>query len=248
MTTSERYPQGHCANPVSDRSISSPADTLASRSVHPESAKGKLIRDTSGLRCEDSLESFAPVGSWQRMCADTLVSASTPSWRTWKVSTTKQGRSFFLLRRSVPRRKGNEFSSWPTPAAGIPNDGESIRSWMNRRDRSKRAGPLAANGKISPQLAVAVMIQELPGMPTGPDGSGLPKMKWLDHAASLLGMIPEYTLAELGERRLSPHWVEALMGFPPGWTEPDGPPHPDIRRIRASRQGPCPEEDIGRTA
>ena len=40
-----------------------------------------------------------------------------------------------------------------------------------------------------------------------------------------------------GPGRLSPEWVEALMGFPPGWTDPDGPPLRENHSTHGNRIG-----------
>jgi DNA (cytosine-5)-methyltransferase 1 len=42
-------------------------------------------------------------------------------------------------------------------------------------------------------------------------------------------------LRESAGGALNPAWVEALMGFPPGWTALDGPPLP-VRSTRGSRR------------
>tara|TARA_Y100000114_G_scaffold80757_1_gene74454 strand:+ start:89 stop:670 length:582 start_codon:yes stop_codon:yes gene_type:complete len=42
--------------------------------------------------------------------------------------------------------------------------------------------------------------------------------------------------------RLSPRFVEALMGFPDNWTAIDGPPHLD-HSTHGSRRGPDPDSD-----
>lgn len=41
------------------------------------------------------------------------------------------------------------------------------------------------------------------------------------------------------DHSLNPDWVEALMGFPPGWTV--GPPAPAKRSTRGNRRAPRPD-------
>ena len=45
--------------------------------------------------------------------------------------------------------------------------------------------------------------------------------------------------AEAEKWRLNPEWVEALMGFPPGWTTAPGPPEEDQNSTQESRQEPA---------
>ena len=48
-----------------------------------------------------------------------------------------------------------------------------------------------------------------------------------------------------GSGKLSADWVEALMGFPPGWTcLPDGPPVEGSRKPPGSRRAPSPAESL----
>jgi DNA (cytosine-5)-methyltransferase 1 len=48
----------------------------------------------------------------------------------------------------------------PTPAAGAFNDGESVESWLARRDRQKKPGR-KGNGIATP-LAIAIRLLPTP--------------------------------------------------------------------------------------
>lgn len=95
------------------------------------------------------------------------------------------------------------YSSWPTPTASNPNEGESIATWEARRERLIAKG-YNGNGMGEP-LGMAVRRE--------------------DRAATGL---------------LNPSWVEFLMSFPAGWTDPYGPPLVEPPSDPTSRAEPSP--------
>jgi len=138
---------------------------------------------------------------------------------------------------------GEAVRHWPTPTATNPNDSEDLDNWQARSDRLVALG----SRPLSPPLRVAVRLWPTPVK--GDDCSG-PRRAGdltLSHAARLwptptLWATPMKQNAKsatvsqdcldsrpLGEQvyqahglggKLNPEWVEALMGFPQGWTRP----------------------------
>jgi hypothetical protein len=107
---------------------------------------------------------------------------------------------------------------WPTPTAMNPNEGETLASWAARRDGLVARGI----GLLSPPLAVAVR------------GCGVPDRLWPTplradaeavkrHGGGERGGLSLTAAACESGHRLRPEWVEALMGWPMGWTHADGP-------------------------
>jgi len=99
---------------------------------------------------------------------------------------------------------------WPTPAACMPNDGEEPVQWLRRfvrnalrDDGATRAGvPLAVAARSPLVLRVA-------------------KVSRLEEIRAVLERHEREPISELASRdALNPVWVECLMGFPEGWSDP----------------------------
>jgi hypothetical protein len=114
---------------------------------------------------------------------------ATSSWRTWRRSFTGDWTAYAetwprwgmtrhgqltALTPWVPRIDGSGSSSWPTPAACNPNDGEGLGTWLERRDRLK-ATHRNGNGCGTP-LAIAAQMWPSPwvtdGSKDGPNQRG----------------------------------------------------------------------------
>jgi len=168
------------------------------------------------------------------------------SWPTPKVSAQRNSRkaltqqhfSGVALEQAVELSAGivpREVSSidelspgaqalWPTPSAGNFNDGEDPASWAARRDRELAKGR-NGNGMGTP-LGIAVHLWPTP---MGRDHKG----------ADLPGRTGGQGLPTQAGGALNPAWVEALMGYPDGWTVTAGRRRP-ARRSRGSRPAPSP--------
>lgn len=108
----------------------------------------------------------------------------------------------------------------PTPTASLHNDGESVESFDARRlVLAERHG----NNGAGVPLAVEARRRALP-TPTVRDGKdGTAEACSAVEPNALLGRVV-HQRAELAGGRLSPSLPEWMMGFPLGWTLPDGPP------------------------
>jgi hypothetical protein len=127
-------------------------------------------------------------------------------------------------------------SMWPTPDASGSNDGESTESWERRRRRLKERG-INGNGMGTP-LGMAVKIFQTPGADhataklersvRGPRPPG----RWPTPAAGDMkasggrnenahpgtSLTDAIVRSQNADMVLNPDFVEALMGFPEGWT------------------------------
>jgi hypothetical protein len=180
----------------------------ASPSPTPAAEKRKRTSGGSGRRLPDAFATFDPVtcswrtsavslaGEWARFSATWPRSGSMRSGvaserPTWELPTSASG-----------------FSSWPTPSAGNFNDGESLESWQARRDREAAKGR-NGNGMGTP-LGVAVQLWATPAA-----------RDWRSGNSNLMdaNSRPLSEQASNGKGgALNPAWVEALMGYPNGWT------------------------------
>lgn len=154
-----------------------PEVTPANRSALQESKRRRRMTVISGLKCIESLEYFAPVGSFVRTFMATSDWAWTKCLATWSLSTTPQSRWIFRLSVTVAPITGEEFLLWPTPSASdkIPARSEAamIRQMTEQRKGRTKISTLKdaavygldwtgeatrlGNGELNPQLSEWMM-------------------------------------------------------------------------------------------
>jgi hypothetical protein len=194
-------------------------DTLASPFQPQVSSKEKPTRATSGRKCTESFEKHAQDGSFARMFADTLASVLTPLPHNWKMTASPSGRLLFQLAPSARRTGETDSGLWATPQArdyfpphkpeyiakqkakghGMRNLNDEVHLWPTPRANEETGGPsIPPNRQGGMALKTAVLIWPTP---TASRRSGLQS-----HGKNAI----------LGT--LNPAWVEAMMGYPPGWT------------------------------
>lgn len=171
-------------------------DSPVSRFPLPGSAEARMITVTSGRRCSELLRNSSPLGLLAKMLLESSTWHSTLCWLTWKAKATKQGRLYFQLVASTPRISVIDAPLWPTPTA---------------RDCK------GANSAVK-------LIQAAKLYPTPTTGAGLcggtgnfQQLKALE-ADGVISAEERRSFAAGNGGRLNPEWVEAMMGFPIGWT------------------------------
>lgn len=225
-----------------------PADFLASHSAQPGNAEAVKMTATSGQRCSELLRNCGPVGLLVKTLLESSTWHSTRCFLTWKYKATKQGRLFFQLAPLMPRTVGTELQSWPTPTARDCRTANSMEH-LTRPGGQNHRKQLNNAVQLFPTATARCwkMASETETRQGGPDLQTAAKMfPTPTTGASLCGGSNTYkslkALEESGEitaeerqsmaagsgGQLNPAWVEALMGFPPGWTElePDGQTEP----------------------
>ena len=126
-----------------------------------------------------------------------------------------------------------EGSAWPTPR--IAGSGETMQAWTKRADKiSKQPG---SHGKPGMPLDLAVQAWPTPDAgvfnyaesPASWDKRRERLQQTLHNGNGAGRVLAVEVKRDSPPGRLSPRWVEALMGFPPGWTSPptDGQPLQD---------------------
>lgn len=199
-----------------------PVGSHASRSPQPGSEEEQQMTVTSGQKCLELSMSSGPLGSLEKMLLVSSIWHSTRCFLTWKISDTKQGRLYFRLVPSKPRTGGTDVPLWPTPKASDCKGSGPSGSKSAEHDLKKR------------NLKGVVMY------PTPTTGAGLcggtGNYKQLKNLEESGAITPEErrSMAAGNGGQLNPTWVEALMGFPPGWTElePDGQTEPGRQKSR----------------
>lgn len=111
-----------------------PAESLASLSVWPGSREAQQMTATSGQKLLASLPSCDRKLSWLRTLVASSAWRSTMCLLTWQHRVTPQGRSYYLLRASVPPIEEIGFGLLPTINA---NDGGSEETHRQIGTRKK---------------------------------------------------------------------------------------------------------------
>lgn len=184
-----------------------PGDSPVSRSAVPGSAEARMMTVISGQKCLELSMSSGPLGSLEKMLLVSSIWHSTRCFLTWKISATKQGRLYFRLVPSKPRTGGTDVPLWPTPKASDCKGSGPRGSKSAEHDLKKR------NLK-------GVVMYLTPTTGAGLCG-GTGNYKQLKNLEESGAITPEErrSMAAGNGGQLKPTWVEALMGFPSGWTE-----------------------------
>ncbi len=136
------------------------------------------------------------------------AAASIALWPTPKGSASHYG-------QPRPNDRGDLQAAvlWPTPTASNPNEFEDLDSWQARRDRELAKGR-NGNGVGTP-LGIAARLWATPRA-----NDGGPDYAKADRYASDPRGSASPSLPTMAKGALNPPWVEALMGYPEGWTDP----------------------------
>jgi len=145
-----------------------PADTLASLSVLPGSARAREMTATSGRSLSRSLPLKGPLGACLKTLLGTSRWASTMCFLTWRPLDTPHGACLFQLVPSTPRIDADGFGFWPTPLATNykggrlkPRQGVTEKQTLTN-DWQDFCSLVIGHRYPSPELTEAVM-----GFPTG---------------------------------------------------------------------------------
>lgn len=192
----------------------------------PQDSSGVLrMNATCGLKCAELLPNCGPVGCLGKMLLASSIWGSTKRSLTWQKRATLFSHSYFRLAASAHGMSASELLSsrlmFPTPLASDNNTGRDARALDVYLSDNGIFRKKNRNGSIwSLPLSAAVFYLT----PVASDGfrSTLkpsafnPKKK--DGNLSAQVIFQENPASDTAA--LNPDWVEWLMGFPQGWTEP----------------------------
>ena len=201
---------------------------FASRSPWLVSGKDGTTLDSCGLSFRGWSERLARVGLLLRTYLASFPLPPMTSARIWSVSATASGFGILKLWLSVRRTGEQESFLWRTPDAGCYRGAQS----PERFAESQRLGrPLVLNDQVAhlyPTPTVSGNNNKAGASPTAGDGLATFVRKLLPtptaNDAKCNGTVsPQSRNSEalnvVAEGSLNPEWVEALMGFPRGWTK-----------------------------
>lgn len=207
------------------QSPSYPADFPVSPSPPQDSSEALRMNATCGRKCAELLQNCGPVGCLGKMLLASSIWGSTKRSLTWQKRATLFSHSYFRLAASAHGMSASELLSsrlmFPTPLASDNNTGRDARALDVYLSDNGIFRKKNKNGSIwSLPLSAAVFYLT----PVTSDGfrSTLkpsafnPKKK--DGNLSAQVIFQENPVSDTAA--LNPDWVEWLMGFPQGWTEP----------------------------
>jgi len=184
--------------PTWSPSISSAGATPASPSLTQERVRASLIRATSGQRLPGAFATYAPDSSCWKTSQGTFPWDSGTFSETWPRSGTMRGGTVSPLPPSAPRTYATACSLWrgdllPTPTTQANQLAPSMMKHKGCRALARLLPtPVAQDAKNA----------------TLPPSQG----KW--------DSVPGYLIRSGHSGRLSPRFVEWMMGYPLGWTAP----------------------------
>jgi hypothetical protein len=147
---------------------------------------------------------------------------------TWKTKVSKANVLLFQLQASVHGIKGNESGFLPTPTTMDHIDRKGMRP--SRAATNRKTGYLSEMIKMFPtptqdSASERTKKYKQGGMPLTVAVQMLPTPTHSEHKYRLKGNTQASKCLEAQARRLggklSPHFVEFLMGYPTNWTKID---------------------------
>ena len=174
---------------------------LANLTVLPGSDEARQITATSGRNISALLQRQDRDTYLPRMFLVSSPPISTRCYLTWKVKATPAGRSIFQLWPSMPRTGGSGSLLLPTPLLSDVLGGRTTKG----KGRPNEAG-----------LRKMAMLWPTPTQRDWRSASRITPRNPKHHQ-----QLNDAAWKSEGQTcgQLNPTWVEALMGFPVGWSD-----------------------------
>ena len=201
-----------------------PADSLASHSAQPESARDLRKPATYGRKCAELLPSCGPLTCLGKMLLASSIWGSTRRFLTWQKRDTLFSHSYFRLAVSARGMSASELLSsrlmFPTPLAsdqGTNRDARNLDVFLSENGIFRKRNKSGAIWSLSLSAAVFYLT------PAATEGfrSTLKPSAYRNSkpSSSLSAQMIYLEKPEADDMALNPDWVEWLMGFPKGWTD-----------------------------
>ena len=201
-----------------------PADSLASHSAQPESARDLRIPAIYGRKCAELLPSCGPLTCLGKMLLASSIWGSTKRYLTWQKRDTLFSHSYFRLAVSARGMSASELLSsrlmFPTPLASDTNtnrDARNLDVFLSENGIFRKRNKSGSIWSLSLSAAVFYLA------PAATEGfrSTLKPSAYRNSkpSSSLSAQMIHLEKPEADDMALNPDWVEWLMGFPLGWTD-----------------------------
>ena len=205
-----------------DELMSSAEDSPVNHSVTQETEKEQMMTATYGRRCLELSESVHPVGSWERMFAESLIclqKEGQSEWYssrcvlTWKIVGTQFNSIYYHLLVSTPHTDETEFSLLPTITARCCKDGTAIE---------RPEGQPSRRSELNHLIAQEMQKRLLP-TPTATDYKGATSPAAIHNNRNRKNLLRNVYLRldddyDSLTSQLSPLFAAEMMGFPKDWT------------------------------
>ena len=220
-----------CSPPTTATSQPSPPSARASRANRTPSrgnGGGEATNAGSGPKLPASFAKFDPAtSSWRTSpgfslpTMDTLTETFSGRWP--RAGTMRNGAVFErpTWERRTDESDGSSSGGWPTPTVQDHKHGTISPAEVSRH---------------SPTLATVVMLSQGSARPT--PGAGDHRDRGAINNPCIQRRVEEGKQVDLSmmmSGSLNPAWVEALQGFPEGWTEPPTEQATEKKRRRSTQ-------------
>lgn len=210
------------------------ADSHASHSVQPGSEEARKMTVTSGLQCLKLSDKSGPLGLLEKTLLGSSEWASMMRLLTWRAKVTNAGHLLYQLVPLVPATEGTGHGLLPTPTTFDHNSGDLNFSGDGRQKPNKL--PWALSMLPTPTVcapinyhesetkrqnpALATKLNMMLPTPESRDYKGANSAEHLAKERGHHDQLPN-SMAMNG-LTLQPEFVEWMLGYPEGWTEPSG--------------------------
>ena len=185
-----------------ERYISSTPGILASPSVVPEIGLESKTPGTCGPTLPGSSERSSQSGASSRTSEGTSALDSSRCGETFADLVTRLKQDYSVRRKSALRIRGNDSTSWPTPAAGFNQESEDPEKWAARREEC-RIRKKNGNG-FGMQLGMTVRVAGTPLWPTPRRASANENRTMKPTPSQEMGKHGKYLAGEVQRRWATP--------------------------------------------
>lgn len=200
---------------------SSPLDARVSRIALQESVERLVTSVIYGAKSSEFWAKRSPNGSWERTCQDSLAlnldgssGEWSMAWPRWGIASDGACMELQILEQST---EDTESSLLPTPRCHKV-EGVSSENWRPTLFQALLPTPRANDPEKPGNFDPTNKRNGLPGAVVML-GTPLGSLRGQGRRGTLLTDMHQYG-QETGDRgALSPLFVEAMMGFPAGWTD-----------------------------
>lgn len=210
-------------NNLMEESTSSPEDFPANPSRLPARKREQMTIGTSGRKCFELYKSRGPLGSLAKMLLTSPIWSSPARKLTWKVSATTCNHLLFRLVPSAHLTDATEFGLLPTPLVSDARLGSVIgkndKFYISKTGRVQKVNQQGQTWGVG-LACLAVLRGSLIPTPTARDWKGASGNENLDRSR-LTTYLHHSGGPTTNTSYPHPSFVEAMMGFPEGWTDLD---------------------------
>lgn len=200
-----------------EKSTSSAVDSHASHSVSQDEKKERKITATSGRKCFALYSKYSPLGSLVKTLLTSSIWHSPARKLIWKVRATPCSHLLFQLVPSERPTDETGFGLLPTVTAVQRSRPEVVMELVAKKQPLYKRRNKEGHGRqfsITDALLYRALMMPTP---TSRDWKGASSGQKADYSRLTTFLHPSGT--DITMSYPNPSFVEAMMGFPRGWTD-----------------------------